>query len=154
MARPQECLHRGGPGLTATFLEEHVRRLQPLSHAAALTQWNAAVSGDPADYEAQRRAQLALETLYSDPVELARARALRAQDGPPALHRQLDLVVLAHVEKQVAPALLERIIGLQNEVERLFSTFRATVNGRTLGDNDLRHLLRTSNDPAELRAAW
>jgi len=142
--------------MITAFLKEHVRLVGPLAQAAALTQWNAAVSGDPADYEAQRQAQLALETLYSDPEVFARGRALRAPAAaaPLRLRRQLDLVVLAHLEKQVAPALLARIIELQNEIDRRFSTFRGTAGERTLGENDLRQILRTSADSRELRQAW
>ncbi|MFQ5600405.1 MAG: M2 family metallopeptidase, partial [Candidatus Krumholzibacteriia bacterium] len=50
--------------------------------------------------------------------------------------------------------LLETIVGLQSEVDQIFSTARGRIGDKTYTDNDLREILKTANDSGELRAAW
>jgi len=138
------------------FIQQHEQTLRPLQKDAALAAWQASITGAEADYEASQTKQLALEKLYTDRSAFARLRvwrdARRVQD--PQLRRQLEVLYLAYLGNQVPDSLLEKMVQVQSDVDRIFSTFRGRVGDASYSDNELRDILRTSNDSARLQAAW
>jgi peptidyl-dipeptidase A len=60
----------------------------------------------------------------------------------------------AFLPGQADPELQKRIVALESEVEQTFNTFRATVDGKTLTENDVREIIATTKDPAAAEAAW
>jgi peptidyl-dipeptidase A len=72
----------------------------------------------------------------------------------PLLARQIAVLYLQYLDKQVDRELLKKMLVKSNAVERAFNVFRPKVDGRELTDNEIRRLLRESRDSAERRAAW
>ena len=68
--------------------------------------------------------------------------------------RQIAVLYLEYLEKQVARELLKKMVAKSNAVERAFNVFRPKVDGKEITDNDIRHILRESRDSAERRAVW
>src|SRR5207302_4194469 len=58
------------------FVDDHVRRVRPLEHAAALAWWNANVSGKDEDFREKEEAQNRLDAALSDPGRFAELKAL------------------------------------------------------------------------------
>jgi peptidyl-dipeptidase A len=139
-----------------TFIQQHEQTLRPLQKDAGLAAWKASITGADADYEDSKTKQLALEKLYTDRDAFGRIRAWReagrVQD--PQLRRELEVLYLAYLGNQIPDSLLERMVDVQNDVDRIFSTFRGKVGDASYTDNELRDILRTSNDSARLQAAW
>jgi peptidyl-dipeptidase A len=68
--------------------------------------------------------------------------------------RQIEVLYLAYLEKQVDPALLKKMVALSNKVEKAFNVFRAQVDGKEMSDSEVRRVLKTSHDSGRRRAVW
>ncbi len=79
----------------------------PRSAQAALAWWNANVTGRDQDFQAKELAQNQLDAELSDPRKFARLKELKASSiRDPLLARQIAVLYLLYLEKQVDPKLL------------------------------------------------
>ena len=70
----------------------------------------------------------------ADHARFDRLKAIKATKlAEPALARQIDVLYLLYLEKQVDPELLKQITAKANAIEKAFNGYRATVNGRQDG---------------------
>ncbi|MGH3135899.1 MAG: M2 family metallopeptidase [Gaiellaceae bacterium] len=129
--------------------------LRPLTYARNVAWWDSQV--DASDENEQRRAETELD--YSDALAdretfaaVDRARSAGATD--PAVGRQLDLLHDLMLPHQVPDALRARIVELESAVEVRFSRHRGVVAGSEVNDNEIKRILRLSDDPADRREAW
>ena len=137
------------------FIDEHVKVVRPLEYQAGLAWWNANVSGKDADFQAKEDAQNKLDAALSDSARFKTLEELRKQSiADPLLKRQLDVLYLQYLEKQVDPELLRKMAALGNQVEKTFNTYRAKVDGKSLTDSQVRRLLKDSRDPLERKKVW
>jgi peptidyl-dipeptidase A len=139
-----------------TFLKSYESKVIPLSKDAALAYFNATISGKEADYTRAADLEVELTKVFADKSDFATLKRIRDAKviTDPLLQRQLDVIYLSFLEKQIDEKKLEEMIRLQNENEKKFSTFRAKVNGKELTDNEIEEILRTSTVSADLEAAW
>ncbi len=114
-----------------SFVDEHVEQVKPLNTRAALVYWDAAVTGEAEKYDLYSELDLKIRKIYSDPNAFARLKSLResGQIKDPVLSRQLDQLYNAFLSNQIEPDLLEKIVEQSTNIEKNFSTFRATVDG-------------------------
>lgn len=160
------CLLLAAPLLAATpdagqairdrfraFLAEQERLVAPLMKEAALAYWEAATTGKDEAYQRQAALQTRLETVFTDAKTFAYLREVKASGAvtDPLERRQLEVLFLQYLGRQLDPQLLARIIAKQSAVEREFNTFRARVGGREVTDNEIEDVLRTSTDRAARR---
>ena len=61
---------------------------------------------------------------------------------------------LAYRRNQLPADLLQKMVELATEIERLFNTFRAEIDGKKLSNNDLLEKLRQENDSNRRRQLW
>ena len=131
-----------------------VDQLRPLHRDASLSWWNANVEATE-EHERQRvAAELALSDALADGElfrEVEQARANGA-DGPE--RRQLDLLHASLVPHQVPESIRHRIVELEASVEARFAQHRGEVQGRSVDDNEIKRILRASDDVDERREAW
>ena len=129
-------------------------RLQPLDHARGLAWWDLNV--EATDERARRRVEtdLAFTAELAD-RELFRAiERTRARNGDPQARRRLDLIHDRMLRYQIPDPLRVRIAELEASVEARYARHRAVVRGSEVGDNEIRRILRESDDPGERREAW
>src|SRR5262249_31844065 len=137
------------------FIREHEETIRPMERAAALAWWNANVTGRDEDFQAKEEAQNRLDAALADPARFARLKAIREKPVPdPTVARELTVLDLQYLEKQVDPALLRQITAKANAIEKAFNAYRAPVNGRTLTDGEVRRVLKESRRSAERKAVW
>jgi peptidyl-dipeptidase A len=93
--------------------------------------------------------------LLSDVDRYAELNLLRAgvNDNPLAL-RQATLLNNAFRENRISPELIAQMTELEVGIQSDFVNFRASVNGESVAENDLRVLLRESDDAALRKTAW
>ena len=84
----------------------------------------------------------------------SRRRATRARLTDAQLARQIDLLYLAYLEKQVPPELLKKITAKANAVEQAFNVFRAKVDGQEMADSKVRSILKESADSSLRQKVW
>jgi peptidyl-dipeptidase A len=140
------------------FIQDHVRKLEPLLRQAKLAYWEAAASGRAEAYDEYARLELEVRRLYSDRSAFHRLKAALREGEPAAAGdhtaRQVQLLYNAYLENQIEPDLLEEMVSLSARVDRRFATFRPTLNGRSVTDNQIKQILKTETDSGLRREAW
>jgi peptidyl-dipeptidase A len=128
---------------------------EPASKRAALAQWTLATSASPEAEREAAEASVALARLYADDAVFEEAKRLAgAALGDPLLARQIHLLHLATLNYRRDPATLERMVGLETELESAYSTYRGEVLGERLSENQIRDVLKSETDLSKRRLAW
>ena len=137
------------------FIAEHEQTVVPKERATALAWWNANVTGRDQDFQAKELAQNQLDAELSNTHKFARLKELKASSiRDPQLARQVAVLYLLYLEKQVDPKLLNQITAKANAIEKTFNAYRASVNGRSITDSEVRRVLKESRGSAERQAVW
>ncbi len=138
------------------FVKEHEAKVAPLEKQAGLAWWNANVSGKAEDFEKKKEAQNRLDEALANRDTFRRLKAIKEAGGidDPILKREIDVLYLQYLEKQVDPALLKKMVEISNNVDKDFNQFRAKVDGKELTDNEVRQILKTSKNSARRQAVW
>ncbi len=138
------------------FLSAYEAKVIPLTREKNLAYINASISGKDSDYEKSAAAQIALDKIHSDTAAFAEVKAMRESGRvtDPILKRQLDIVYLSYLGKQIDENTLQELIKRQTAVEQRFNTYRATVDGQELSNNQIDSILRSSTDTVEREKAW
>lgn len=145
----------GAAKAAATYVAQQVEQLRPLLIEANRTWYAASVSGSDADWASSKSADVAVDAFWSNTERFAKIRALKQlKVEDPLLARQIDMLYRSSLGKQVEPALLNEITGLQKLVEQLFNTYRGTVAGEQVSHNQIEDILTKSTDSARLKEAW
>ena len=145
-----------------TFVADHEARARPLEKASAIAWWNANTSGRDEDFKAKEEAQNRVDALLADPVRFKQLDTIRLDKDnwtdrshpPQVLRRQIQLLYLQHLEKQVDPALLQKMTAKANAIEKAFNVYRAKVGDKELTDSEVRKVLKESKDSKERQAVW
>jgi peptidyl-dipeptidase A len=149
MARPNDDAR------ARKFIARHETKIRPLEKAANLAWWNANISGKDEDFKAKEAAQNKLDEAMSDRdlfTELKEIKASQLRD--PIVRREIDVLYLMYLEKQVDPDLLKKITAKANAIEQAFNVFRAKVGGKEMADSEVRKVLKESKDSAQRKAVW
>ena len=137
------------------FIAYYEAMVRPLEIEAARLYWTANVTGKEEDFKAKEAAEAKIDLTLSDARRFAELKAIReAKPADPLLRRQIDVLYLEFLEKQVPHDLLEKITAKSNAVERAFNVFRPMVAGKEINDNEVHRILVNSRDSAERRAVW
>jgi peptidyl-dipeptidase A len=138
-----------------SFVAKHEIRIHPLERAANLAWWNANISGKNEDFQAKEDAQNRLDLALSNHNAFAALKALKGGTiSDPILAREVAVLYLMYLEKQVEPSLLRQITAKANAVEKTFNTYRAKVKGKEMTDSEVRKVLKESKDSAQRQAVW
>src|SRR5437867_4734890 len=92
------------------FIAEHEASIRPLEKAVNLAWWNANLSGKDEDFKIKEQAQNKLDESLADKerfAELKTIKQLKLRDL--LLAREIDVLYLMYLEKQVDPELLKKI---------------------------------------------
>ncbi len=137
------------------FVEYYEATVRPLEIEAGRLSWVANVTGKEADFQAKQAAEDKLDLCLADPKRFAELKAIK-EGGvhDPLLARQIAVLYLEFLGRQVSPELLKKISAKSNDVEREFNVYRYDVNGKKLTDNDISKILVESHDSKERQAAW
>lgn len=147
---PRTLARVSEPAAVADRIEE---RLAPLYADLSLAWWELSVEANETNERRRVERDLALSDLLASPDLFAEIETAR-QAATGLAHRRLGLLRDAFLPKQVPLDLRARIIELEASVDMRFSNHRGQVGGRPVDDNEIRQVLRGSNDVAERREAW
>lgn len=138
------------------FIRQHVAEVEPMMRASNEASWKANLTGAAGDLEESARLEAQLRKVYArhEPLERLLAIERAGEIADPLLSRQLKVLILTHRSHQIAPETLERIVRMEKALEGRFNAFRARFRGGSVSDNELRRVLRESDDSAERREAW
>jgi peptidyl-dipeptidase A len=138
------------------FLDWYNGQRAAMDKTAALAYWTAANSGNKADFEAYAAADLALRTFHSDGERYRQVgRLIKAGELlDPITRRALDVARLAYEENQLPQAILQKLVAKSSQIEQIFNTYRATMDGRSWTNNALLETLAKETDSDRRKAAW
>jgi peptidyl-dipeptidase A len=137
------------------FVAMHEAAIRPMEIEVGRRWWDANTSGKEDVYRRKEEAETRLELRLADPKVFAELKAIHAgQIKDPLLARQIQVIYLQYLAKQVDPELLKRIVLKSNAIERAFNVYRPKLKGKELTDNEVRRILRESKDSAERQAVW
>ena len=141
---------------SAKFITTHVEVVRPLAIETAVANWDAANSGKEEDYDKLSALLLKIRQIYSNPEEYALVKSLKesgnVKDVP--LARQIEGLYYGYLENQIEPELLKKTVELSTEIEKNFSTFRATIGDKKVTDNEIKEILKTESDSGKREEAW
>jgi peptidyl-dipeptidase A len=143
----------------AELIKNHVAKLRPLEIQSGIAWWNANISGKDEDFKKKEEAQNAIDAALSDKNMFVSVKAFkeavdRGRIVDEKIARQIQLLYLQYLEKQVAPELLKKITAKANAVEQQFNVFRAKVDGQEIADSKVRSTLKESTDSALRQKVW
>jgi peptidyl-dipeptidase A len=137
------------------FITDHEAKIRPLEKAVNLAWWQASISGKDEDFKTKEESQNKLDQALADRSRFTELKAIKAGAlSDPLLARQIDVLYLTYLEKQVAPELLKKMTAKANAIEQAFNVFRAKVEGKEMADSEVRKVLKDSKDSARRKAVW
>ncbi len=138
------------------FISYYEAKAIPLSREAALTSWNANITGTDADWASSEKASFELAKFYTDAKAFSELKTIKESGviQDPLLARQLVLLYDAYLAGQVDTALIAERLKMETEINKKYSNFRANINGKELSDNQIEDILRNSVISSELQTAW
>ncbi len=137
------------------FVEEHEKNIKPLEIEIGRAWWNANVSGKDEDFAIKEQAENKLNDALANREQFARLKKIHeGKISDEVLKREIDVLYLQYLEKQVDPALLKRMTSKANTIEKAFNVFRAKVGNKEYTDGEVRRVLQKSKDSAERKQIW
>ncbi len=140
------------------FVADHVKKIRPLEIALGKAWWSANISGTDADFASKEERQNTLDAALADKERFEKLKTIKGYikraTKDANLVRQIDVLYLQYLEKQVEPELLKKIAAKANAVEQKFNVFRAKVGDWEMSDSQVRKVLKESTDSEERQKVW
>ena len=137
------------------FLGEQQALVQQREVDATVAYWEASMTSTP---EIEAKAAIAMADLLACYADPERYEALKSTPTPSEsqfdLLRQRKLLLDDFSRYQMPRDVIEEVSRREMEIDGLFSSYRAELRGREVSDNDLRDVLKNSNDSQERYEAW
>lgn len=138
-----------------SFIDETTEDLRPLELAYTKAGWDAATQGTPEANQREKEAQTDYMRFFADRERYETAKRLDdARHPDPLVARQIRLLRLALAREQQDEEHIRAQTELEADVRATYYNFRAEIDGQQVSDNDLDRILKTSQDPDEVRIAW
>jgi peptidyl-dipeptidase A len=145
----------GNDARAERFVKRHEAKIRPLEIESARSWWLANTTGSDEAYRRKQEAETRLDLLLSDRRTFAEFKAIKSQAiGDPRLARQIAVLYLQYLGRQIEPKLIEEMSARSNAVEKAFGVFRSRVDGKELTENEVREVLRNSKDSVRRCAVW
>ncbi|MDP8951950.1 MAG: M2 family metallopeptidase, partial [Actinomycetota bacterium] len=145
------------PAEIQDFISSFEERLAPAERASSEAWWALATTGTEEAKEGLVRAGMAYNRLFADrgEYELVKGWYERRDDIESSiLRRQVEILYRTFAGRQGDEASLRRIEELEAEANAIYGNHRSLVGGEEASENELREILRTSEDSVLRREAW
>jgi peptidyl-dipeptidase A len=154
------------PGTTKKakeFIDAFTKKIRPLDVTANRAWWDAMMTGDKNAFKRKEDAQNKLDALLADKTQFAELKTLKeaGKIDDPVTKRAIDIIYLMCMEKQLDADLLRQMNKLANEIELVFTNFRARISDpdgtdgiKILDDNEVRKILKTSTLSERRKEVW
>ena len=139
------------------FIAEFEKRIAPVEKRIEESWWEISTTGTE---EAQREmieAGKEYNALFEDRNEYEMVKSWyenRESLDDSLLSRQVEVLYRTFAGSQGDPEVLGRIEELEAEANAVYSNHRGTVGGKEAGENEVREILRASEDESLRREAW
>ncbi|MCX6333710.1 MAG: M2 family metallopeptidase [Bacteroidia bacterium] len=140
----------------SAFLTSYDAKTIPLYKEAALTSWNANITGTDADLALSEKAAFEAEKIYADKEAFALLKEIKesGEVRDPILARQLELIYNMYLGGQVDTSLIAARLRMETGINKKYLNFRVVVAGKEMSDNQVENILRNSTSGTDLQQAW
>ncbi len=138
------------------FVEEHENEIAPLLTEYNKTYFEASVTGKDELYEKSAELHLQITRYFSNREKFKYLKELKESNPfkEQILQRLLTVLFNSFAEYQFNEELSQKIVQFSNELEQEYSTFRASLNGEKISDNEIDRILSDSQSSEEVKAYW
>ncbi len=138
------------------FISGYETKIIPLYKEYALADWEANVNGTDEAWARKEKASIDYISFYTDKEAYANLKELKESGmvKEPLLARQLEIIYNLYLQGQIDTSMISEQVKMETEINKKYSNFRATVNGKQLSDNEVEGILRSSTKSEDLQAAW
>lgn len=138
------------------FLADYEDKVIPLSKQVNLVYFEASITGSDSLYKKSEELQFELSKIYTNKQDFALLKKIRESNTitDPILKRQLDVIYLAYLGRQLDEEKIKKIIEMQIDIEKRYNTFRAMIDNKVFTDNEIEEILKSSKDSKMLEKAW
>ncbi len=138
------------------FIDHHLKQVEPLMKAANLAEWNANATGEKKYYDESAAMDFELRKVRSNREEFEFLKDLKQRGSihDSLLQRELILLFNSYVKNQIDTAMLRSITEKQGAIALKFNTFRGTIDGRQMNDNEIREILVKERNQTVRKKAW
>ncbi|UCF64603.1 MAG: M2 family metallopeptidase [bacterium] len=140
----------------AQFLSSYEERVIPLTKESNLAYFMATTTGEDSLYQELEKIEIKLSKIFSNKEDFQKLKMIKESNliRDPQSKRQLDIIYNAYLEKQLNEDILAKIISMQTDIEKRYSTFRSEFDGKKYTDNQIEEILVRSRDSQTLEKAW
>jgi peptidyl-dipeptidase A len=145
------------PAEIENFIFRFEDRVAPAERAAGESWWKLATTGTAEAREEFVRAGIAYNRLFADRNEYEKVEGWyeeRHALESPLLRRQVEVLYRTFAGRQGDQEILDRIQQLEAKANAVYGNHRGVVGGKEVGENEIREILRSSDDDALRREAW
>lgn len=154
-AEAQQDVALSNAELARGVILDYESNVRPLEIAISRAWWEANTTGKDEDFAEKEALENRYNEMLSDADKFALLKQLNGEDlGDPILQRQIHLLYLDYLSKQVDVELLKRMTSKSTEIEKKFNVFRAEVDEQHYTDSQVREVLKTSRDSATRQHVW
>jgi len=138
------------------FLSNYETKFSKLAKECNFAWFNAMVSGEDKFYSRAEELQLEITKIHTNKKEFEELKAFKesGEIKDELWKRQLDVLYDSYLSSQADEKKLEKIIKIETEIEKKFSTYRVELGDKRLTDNEIDEILETSKDSEELKSVW
>ncbi|MFE8700684.1 M2 family metallopeptidase [Cytobacillus sp. FJAT-54145] len=137
------------------FLQEQNEVLKELHVNRAESSWMASTTGEDEWNKKTAQAQTEVNLYFSNKERFEQVKSYLEQEIKNPLHkRQLESLYNNMLKNQLPEADLKEMVELSTSLVSVFNTFRATLDGEQVSENDIRQILVKSNDRELRERAW
>ena len=137
------------------FIRHYESTVVPLEISLSRAWWDANTTGSDEAFATKEALDKQMNELLASKEDFEKLKTIKAgKINDAQLSRQIELLYLLYLGKQVDVSLLNRMSSKANDIEKTFNQFRATVGGKQLTDSQVRDALLKSKDSAERQQVW
>ncbi len=138
------------------FVEDYEKEIAPLVTEYNRTYFDASVTGKEEAYRKAAELHLKITKYYSDRDKFKYLKELKEKTkfDEQILDRLLTLLYNSFAEHQCSEELSEKIVQISNKLEQEYSTFRASIEGKSVTDNDIDDVLLSSGSSEKVKQYW
>lgn len=136
------------------FLDHFVPILEKKTLQAHKACWILETTGsqDAADLQSDFNAEIRI--LQSDPEKYQKLLSWEGKIQDPILKRQLNILIRAFLQNQVAPKLLKELSQKESQMSCSYASFRPELNGKKISENEIRDILKKEKNVEARKKGW
>jgi peptidyl-dipeptidase A len=139
----------------AAFVKRYETNVVPVEIALSRAWWDANTTGSDEDFAKKVALDKQMNELLASKEDFEKLKTIKAGTiTDEQLKRQIEILYLLYLGKQVDVGLLNRMSSKANDIEKAFNTFRAPVGDKSLTDSQVRDVLLKSKNSEERRQVW